>query len=57
MLEMMKQLKEEELDGVQWSELGIFWRDQKSEEADKRAFECFKHPRCQTRRSGSGPAE
>ena len=38
----MKQLKEEELDGVQWSELGIFWRDQKSEEADKRAFECFK---------------
>ena len=39
----MKEIKEEDLNGVQWSELGIFWRDKKSEEADKRAFECFKN--------------
>ena len=39
----MKEMKEEDLDGVQWSELGIFWRDHRSEEADRRAFECFKN--------------
>jgi len=25
---MMKEMKEEDLTGIHWSELGIFWRDQ-----------------------------
>ena len=38
----MKSVSEEALTGDQWCELGIFWRDRQTEEADLRAIECFR---------------
>ena len=39
----MKEANEEDLSGASWSDLGVFWRCKQSEEADRRAVECFRN--------------